>query len=64
MSKPVNAYTKEGVFVQRFSSTAEAARWCYNEGKCLTLGSGARSHIGEVANGKRKSAYGYLWKYE
>lgn len=64
MSKPVNAYTKEGVFVQRFPSTAKAARWCYNKGKCLTLGSGARSHIGEVANGKRKSAYGYLWKYE
>jgi hypothetical protein len=64
MSKPISAYTKEGVFIQRFPSTVEAAKWCYSEGKCSTLKSGVRSHIGDAAKGKRKSAYGCLWKYE
>lgn len=64
MSKPISAYTKEGIFIQQFPSTVEAAKWCYNEGKSSTLNSGVRSHIGDAARGKRKSAYGCLWKYE
>lgn len=64
LSKSVSAYTKQAEFVATFSSTVEAANWCYKQGKCSTLNSGIRSHISEVANGKRKSAYGYIWKYE
>ena len=64
LSKSISAYTKQAEFVATFSSTAEAANWCYKQGKCLTLNSGVRAHISEVANGKRKSAYGYIWKYE
>ena len=63
-SKSIVAYTKNGQIVREFSSTVEAAQWCFDEKKCATLNSGVRSHIAEVANGKRKSAYGLLWKYK
>lgn len=63
LSKTVSAFTKQGDFVKEFSSTAEASKWCFEQGKCTTLNSGVRSHIAEVANGNRKSAYGYIWKY-
>lgn len=64
LSKRISAYTKDGKYVVTFSSTAEAAKWCFENKKCSTLSSGVRSHISEAANGKRKSAYGYIWKYE
>lgn len=63
-SKSVSAYTKDNVFVKNFNSTAEAAIWCVETGKCTALNSGVRSHIASAANGKRKSAYTYIWKYE
>ena len=50
--------------VAEFSSTVEAAEWCYKNGLCSNLTSGVRSHISEVANGKRKTAYNYIWKYK
>ena len=50
-------------FIQSFKSVADAAKWCYENNKCVSLNSGVRSHIAEAANGKRNSAYGYLWKY-
>lgn len=62
--KSINQYdknTKE--FIQNFESTAEAAKWLYANKKCAQLCSGVRSHISECANGKRKSAYGYIWQY-
>lgn len=64
LSKRIVAYTKQGDFVKVFPSTAEAAKWCFEQGKCSTLNSGVRSHISEVANGRRKTAYTYIWKYE
>lgn len=63
--KAVVAYDKNtGKLVSRFNSMAEAARWCYLNGKCNTSNSGARTHICACANGRRKSAYGYIWKHE
>ena len=59
----ITAYTKDGDLVQSLESTSEAAQWWFDNGKCATLNSGVRSHIAEAANGKRKSAYGYIWKY-
>lgn len=61
--KQISQFTKDGHFIQSFNSTSEAAIWCFNNQKCATLNSGVRGHIGECANGKRKSAYGYIWKY-
>lgn len=63
LSKSISAYTKQGEFVKSFSSTVEAAAWCFEQGKSSSLSSGVRSHIAEVANGHRKSAYTYIWKY-
>lgn len=63
LSKEVSAFTKDGKFVKTFSSTVEAAKWCFENGKSSSLTSGVRTHIAEVANGKRKSAYSYIWKY-
>ena len=62
-SKKISAYTKDNVFVKSFDSTVSAAEWCFENGKTKSLNSGVRSHISETANGKRKSAYGYKWKY-
>ena len=49
--------------IQEFDSVASAAKWCFEEQKCKTLNSGVRSHIAECANFKRKTAYGYIWRY-
>ena len=46
-----------------FPSVHEAAKWCYENKKCKTLNSGVRSHICDCANGKRKTAYGFIWSY-
>ena len=63
LSKPIIAYTQQGEFIKSFPSVSSAARWCFENKKCSTLASGIKGHIAEVANGKRKSAYGYVWKY-
>ena len=52
--KPVLCYTKKGEFVRRFNSAKEA-------GEILKT---TYSHICSVCNGKRKSAAGYIFKYE
>ena len=64
LGKTIHQYTKTGEYIQSFPSTAEAARWCYENGYVSNLTGGVRSHIGEVANGKRKTAYSFVWKYE
>ena len=62
-SKAIKQYDKNGDLLNSFESVAEAGQWCYKNKKCLNYSSGVRSHIAECANGKRKSAYGYIWKY-
>jgi group I intron endonuclease len=62
-SKPVYQYTMDGERIEWFESSGEAAR------KIIKLGlSHGNSHstgnrIRDVANGKMKSAYGYIWKF-
>lgn len=55
---------KTGDFIQTFESTVKAAEWCYNNQYSASSNSGVRSHIADCANGKRKSAYGFVWKYQ
>lgn len=63
--KTILALNKETEdIVAEFESTVKAAEWCAENGYCTSLNSGVRSHIAEVANGKRKSAYGFKWKYK
>ena len=52
-SKPVGQYTLDGKLIKVWQSTNEVER---------QLGFG-HSHISAAALGKRKTAYGYVWKY-
>lgn len=54
LSKPVLQYTKNGDFVKEYPSLAEAER---------QLGFDYR-HLSNCATGKRKTAYGFIWKYK
>lgn len=54
LSKPVLQYTLDGEFVAEYPSTMEVKRHFLKNS----------NHITEVCNNKRKSAYGYLWKYK
>jgi group I intron endonuclease len=54
-NKPVLQYSKDGIFIQEFTSTTEAGR---------ALGKKTGSAIGECASGKRPSIYGYIWKFK
>lgn len=46
---------------KKFESTSAAERWLI-ENK-ITTAKKSRSHISAVCKGKRKTAYGYHWKY-
>lgn len=52
---PVQQFTLDGIFVQEFLSTTEAAQ-------AMGLRNGA--HITECCKGKRKKCAGYVWKYK
>lgn len=52
-SKPVEQYTKDGKFVQKFESGKEAARRTGVRG----------GNISKCCNGKTPSAGGYIWRY-
>ena len=53
--RPVLVYHKTGEFVKEFKNISEAIEW---------LGKGKPAMIYEVINGKRKSAYGYIWNFK
>jgi len=53
LGKPVGQYAKNGKLIKVWQSTREVER---------RLGVSS-SHISKVARGKRKVAYGYVWKY-
>ena len=52
-SKRIAQYDKEGNFIKEYSSYREAEKAMGN----------TQRHIGDCANGKRKSAYGFIWKW-
>lgn len=52
ISIPVEQYDLEGNFVMRFSSIKEATKFV----------GGKSNHISGCLNGKRKTAFGYIWK--
>lgn len=60
MGKPVNQYDLKGNYIQTYPSSSDAA---VALGKLTTTSRGASSHITDVCKGKRKTAYGYMWKY-
>lgn len=59
--KIINMYSKTGEYIKTFASIHDAWRYLVeHDGRS---GSSGCSHIGQAANGKRKSAYGYIWKF-
>ena len=60
--KLVAQYLKTGEYVQSFDSYADAARWLQEQNIVQKNLNGVRGHISEVCQGKRKTAYGYIWK--
>lgn len=56
----VNQYDLQGNFIQSFPSAKAAA---ISLGKITSTSRGASSHISDVCKGKRKTAYGYIWRF-
>lgn len=59
-SKIINQYTLDGEYVASYPSCIEAARQLH---RITNTSNGAASHISDVCRGKRKSAYGFIWKF-
>ena len=62
--KQIDCFDKNGNFVRTFNSVSDAGKWIFEIGNCKTLNAGVRAHIGDCANGKNHTAYGYKWKYK
>ena len=60
LGKIVNQYDLQGKFIKSFPSTKIAAE---SLGKVTKTSNGATSHISDVCKGKRKTAYGFKWKF-
>ena len=58
--KVVNQYDLQGNYIQSFASAKAAAE---SLNKITSTSNGASSHISDVCRGKRKTAYGYVWKF-
>ena len=59
-SKKVAQYSKSMEYIQSFNSITDAAKYLCKKPESNR---GIRTHISEVCNNKRKTAYGYIWKY-
>lgn len=53
-ARPILQFDKQGNFIKKWDSSSEFSRF---------IGVKNNSCISDVCNGKRKSAYGYIWKY-
>ena len=60
LGKTINQYTLNNEYIQSFPSAKSAADFL---GKITNTSKGATSHITDVCKGKRKTAYGYIWKF-
>lgn len=58
--KIINQYSLNDEYIQSFPSAKAAAE---SLGKISSTSNGASSHISDVCRGKRKTAYGYKWKF-
>lgn len=58
----VNMFSVYGEYIRTFPSAREAAKFILN-GTDKDAKYGAISHITDVCKGKRKTAYGYRWKF-
>ena len=64
-SKIINQYDKNNNYIQTFSSITDAARYIQSlEPEKRTDRRGIAQHISDVAKGKRRTAYKYIWKFK
>ena len=61
--KIIHMYSLNNEYEATFPSVQKAVEWCFEQNLCKTINSGARGHIADCANGKRKTAYQHKWKY-
>ena len=61
IEKRVEQYDKSGKYIQTFESVSEAGKSIW-DGKSDFKG--MKSHISQTCRGKRKTAYGYIWRHE
>ena len=62
-SKVVNEYSLKEDFIKSYSSIMDAAREVVASKRSEDTVNGVQSHISQVCNRKRKSAYGSIWKF-
>ena len=58
--KVINQYDLNNNYIQSFPSVKAAAEAL---GKITSTSNGATAHISDVCRGKRKTAYGYIWRF-
>ena len=58
--KVINQYSLNDEYIQSFPSAKAAAE---SLGKISSTSNGASSHISDVCRGKRRTTYGYKWKF-
>lgn len=63
-SKMINQYSLNGEYIKTFPSVSDAARYIQSLApeKRTEIG-GIKQHISQVARGKRKTAYKFIWKF-
>lgn len=61
-SEAIEMWTKDGKHLRDFDSCMDAIRYIAPE--AIKKSRGAVTHISDVCKGKRKTAYGYVWKYK
>ena len=62
-SVAINQYTKDGKYLRTHKSISAAARYVIDEDDLDRPEKGVANNIRESANGKRKNACGYSWRY-
>ena len=63
-SKPVKMFDLSGQYLQSFSCLKDAARYLIEQKKTVSIDlKGITVHIRNCANEKRKTAYGFIWKW-
>ena len=63
-SKKVLQYDKTYNLIQVFDSIKDAGRWIISQGITSVSHRAAAGFISKCANGQRKTAYKYIWKFE
>lgn len=62
--KNIGCFDKNDNLIQIFENMHIAARWLQKNNKTSSINTkGIAAHISQVCNNKRKSCYGYIWKF-